>query len=57
VNLLNTDVKLAVLDGGDPKRDYASPIKVYGKEYFLCSKWFESPIIMRPYLMKRLAPL
>lgn len=45
--------KVALTQGKKPERYYASPLKIYGEEYFLCSEWFEVPMNNdRPYLMK-----
>ena len=43
-------------NGVSPIRYYASTIKVYGVDYFLCSEWFETYANNdRPYLIKWLA--
>lgn len=43
-------------NGKSPARYYSSPISVHGKQYFLCSEWFEVPANNdRPYLLKWLA--
>ena len=46
-------LKVSETDGRGPKRYYASPLTIYGEEYFLCSEWYEVPENNdRPYLMK-----
>jgi hypothetical protein len=40
-------------DGNRPSRYYANPLRIHGREYFLCSEWYEtSQNNDRPYLMK-----
>ncbi len=49
-------VKAEITDGVSPQRYYATPIKINGESYFICSEWFEVPANNdRPYLMKWLA--
>lgn len=39
--------------GKSPIRYYSASLMIYGKEYFLCSEWYEVPANNdRPYLMK-----
>jgi len=41
------------VDGVSPKRYYATSVKIFGEEYFICSEWFEVPTNNdRPYLIK-----
>ncbi len=48
--------KASLTNGISPARYYASPVQIYGEEYFLCSEWFEIPANNdRPYLLKWLA--
>jgi YHS domain-containing protein len=40
-------------DSNRPSRYYATPIRIHGEEYFLCSEWYERfDNNDRPYLMK-----
>jgi regulator of replication initiation timing len=48
--------KASLTDGKSPKRYYASPIKIYGETFYMCSEWFEVPANNdRPFLLKWLA--
>ena len=49
-------LKAGDTDKKSPVRYYASPIRIYGEDYFLCSEWFEVPANNdRPHLLKWLA--
>ncbi|OXS25672.1 hypothetical protein LNN31_10715 [Acetobacterium wieringae] len=46
-------LKVKTTGGVKPVRYYANPVRVHGREYFLCSEWYEVPTNNdRPYLMK-----
>jgi len=48
--------KVSLTDTESPNRYYASPVRIYDENYYLCSEWFEVPSNNdRPLLLKWLA--
>lgn len=48
--------KASVTDGKSPRRYYATPVNIFGEDYFMCSEWFEVPANNdRPYLLNWIA--
>lgn len=46
-------LKAKNLSGDRPMRYYATPLKIWGRYYYLCSEWYEVPANNdRPFLMK-----